>query len=97
MTTNAQDILKAARALPPHEQIEVLQGLARSLAQTLSPLAQGTTEFWTHRSIEDLAREQHTPVITDLHDLVMADWPNNESVDDLIGYIRDQRHADTVG
>lgn len=96
MTTDAQDVLKAARTLPPHEQFEVLQGLVQSLAQTLSPLAQASNEFWTHKSIDDLAREQHTPNVTDLHNLVMADWPDAESADDLIGYVREQRHADQM-
>jgi hypothetical protein len=37
-TRDAQDILAAALALSPQEQLEVLQGLVESLAQTFSPM-----------------------------------------------------------
>ncbi len=94
MTTDVRDILEAARALPIDEQIELLQGLAQSLAQAFSPLAHATAEFWSHRSIEDIAREQHTPTVTDLRALAMPDWPPEEAADDLISYVRDQRCAD---
>ena len=94
MTTQAQEILEAARALPPYEQLELLEGLAQSLAQTLSPFSQATNEFWAHRSLEDIEAEQRTPVVTDIFTLAMPEWPRDETADDLIGYIRDQRRAD---
>ncbi len=94
MTTRARDILDAARALPPHEQLEVLEGLAQSLASAFSPLATSAAAFWTPRSIEDLAREQQAPVVGDIHMLALPDWPSDESADDLIHYVQDQRSAD---
>lgn len=94
MTMDVKDLLKAARALPPDEQLELLQGLAQSLAQAFSPLAQSTAEFWMHRSIEDIARERQIPVVTDLHALAMQGWPSDEAADDLISYVQNQRRAD---
>lgn len=91
MTTSVDDILAAARSLPPHEQLDVLKGLAQSLADAFSPLVAASAQFWSRRSIDDLAREQHVPVVNDVAVLAMPDWPEDESVDDLIAFIRRQR------
>jgi hypothetical protein len=95
-TRDAHDVLAAALALSPHEQLEVLQGLVESLAQTFSPLESVAASFWTQRSIEDLAREQHLPVITNLQALAVPEWPSDESADDLITYVREQRRTDAT-
>jgi hypothetical protein len=82
MTTDArdaQDILAAALALSPQEQLEGLQGLVESLAQTFSPLESVAASFWAHRSIEGLAREQHIPVVTNLQALAVPEWPSDET------------------
>lgn len=94
MTTSADDILAAARSLPPHEQLEVLKGLAQSLADAFSPLATASAQFWSRRSIDELAREQHVPIVNDVSMLAMPDWPDGEAVDDLVDYVARQREAD---
>jgi len=82
-TRDAHDILAAALALSPEEQLEVLQGLLESLAQTFSPLERVAASFWTTRSLEDLAHEQHTPAVIDLQALAIPEWPSDETTDDL--------------
>jgi hypothetical protein len=97
MSTDAQDILRTARSLPLHEQLEVLQGLAQSLAQAFAPLADASAAFWSQRTIEDLLSERRTPVISDVQSLVMpvkSSEPPDETADDLIAYIHAQRQAD---
>ena len=95
MTTNVQDILKAARALPPHEQLVLLQGIAQSLAQALeNPLAAASEEFRAQRPIEELAQERDVPVVTDMHALAMPEWLDDETADDLISFVQEQRAAD---
>jgi hypothetical protein len=95
-TRDAQDILAEALALSPQEQHEVLQGLVESPAQTFSPLERVAASFWTQRSIEDLAREQRIPVVTDLQALAVPEWPSDETANDLISYAREQRHTDAT-
>lgn len=95
MTTNVRDILEAARTLPPREQLELLQGIAQSLAETLeNPLNTASTEFRSQRSIEELAQARDVPVVTDVHTLAMPEWPDDETVDDLISFVQEQRAAD---
>ncbi len=94
MTTDVEEILEAVRSLPPAKQLEVLQSLARSLGESWSPLAQASADFWSGRSVEELAAEQGIPVASSLDKLTMPDWPADETADDLIAYIRSQREAD---
>jgi UDP-N-acetylglucosamine enolpyruvyl transferase len=92
---DVQHILADALALPKQQQFEVLQGLVESLAQVFSPLEQASAQFWTHRTIDEIAREQHVPVVTDIHTLVFPDWPTDDSADDFIAFVRDSRDNDT--
>jgi hypothetical protein len=46
MTSDVEDILAAARSLPPQEQLEVLRGLAESLAGASSALEAAAAGFW---------------------------------------------------
>ena len=94
MTKDVRDILRAARALPPHEQLEILQGLVQSLAQAYSPLAAGSAAFWAPRSLEYIANERGVPAVSDVRALAMPDWPADETADDVIYFTREQRDAD---
>jgi hypothetical protein len=94
MTSDVEDILAAARSLPPQEQLEVLCGLAESLAGASSALEAAAAGFWVPRSLDELAAERHIPIIVDIGALALPDWPDDESVDDLLAYVREQRRAD---
>jgi hypothetical protein len=94
MSVDARQILEAARALPPEDQLEILQGLAQSLARSLSPLTSASATFWDGPTIEELAREQHVAAVTDIGALASPAWPDDESTDDFIAYIYEQRSAD---
>ena len=47
-------------------------------------------DFGADRTIADLAREQGTKPIDDLGELAM-DWPEGDSLDDLIALVREAR------
>lgn len=91
MTPDVQAILAAVRALPAHEQFEVLQGLAQSLSRSYPPLEDVSSTFWKQRSIGELAREQHISAAFDVQALAMPDWSPDEMADDVISYMREQR------
>lgn len=97
MSVDVQSLLEAARSLPPEKQAELLQGIAQSLAQAVSPLAPASAEFWAHQSIEEIARQQGTHPFIDLESLAMPDWPPDEGADDVIAFVRAQRRMDRDG
>ena len=95
MTHQLQKVIDAVRALSPLEQLELMQILSQSLAQAY-PHALNTAAFWTPRSIEDIARDQKTPVVTDISTLAVDFWPSDESTDDILAFIAEQRHTDRM-
>jgi hypothetical protein len=48
------------------------------------------SEFWQHKSIDELANEQGVKSCTDTADLA-GDWPANESIDDFLALIKRSR------
>lgn len=96
MSTDAKEILKSARSLPLHEQLEVLQGLAQSLAQALTPLADLSATFWSNHTLDELASERQTPIVNDLAALAMPAEAGDESADEMIAYLYHQRQLDSV-
>ena len=94
MASSVEDILSAVRSLPPQQQKEVLRRLTESLSNISSSIDLAANDFWASRTIDDLAREQKVAPATDIHSLVLADWPEDESADDIIEYIYAQRRSD---
>jgi hypothetical protein len=47
-------------------------------------------DFFKTRSVEDLAREQGVGPIRPLDDL-RGDWPDEDSIDDFLGFLREAR------
>ncbi len=93
MTQQLQTLAEAALSLPLREKLELLRIITSNLQQTL-PLSEATEEFWNPRSIEELARMQAAPVVTDIRDLVADFWPEDESADDFNYFIAEQRRLD---
>ena len=97
MTDSAREVLEAARALSPEEQVAVLTALERSIAQAPSSLHQKlerlSSRFWRRPSIEELAREQHIEPVTDLDTLQSGAWPEDESLDDFLSFLYQERRG----
>ena len=89
-------VIDAARALSPPEQLEVVQAISQSLAHEC-PHALRSAAFWESRSIEDIAGEQQTPVVDSIEALAADFWPEEESADDLLDFIAAQRRTDRLG
>jgi hypothetical protein len=48
-------------------------------------------QFWSGKTIEELAHEQGLPPAANLADLAM-DWPPEDSVDEFLALLREVRH-----
>jgi hypothetical protein len=95
MTQQLQTVLEAARSLSPLEQLELIQELSHSLQQNHS-LTMSATAFWKPRSIEEIAEDHPAPIVSDISSLAVDFWPSDESADDIIAFIREQRRADRL-
>ncbi|SRR6266487_7102717 len=93
MTPQLQQVITAARALSPHDKLELLEVISRDLQQSYT-FAEESAAFWSPRSIDEIAQTQAAPVITDIRALAVDFWPEDESADDFNQFIAEQRHAD---
>jgi hypothetical protein len=77
--------------------IEALEGVAEQsvvelmLKATGRPSASTPEDFWSCRSLEELARTQGVRPVDDLAELTANFWPDDESVDDLIEFVSEDR------
>jgi len=93
MTSQLQQVIAAARALPPRDKLELLGVISRDL-QRVYGLAEESAAFWSPRTIDEIAQSQAAPVISDVRALAVDFWPEDESADDLSQFVARQRRAD---
>lgn len=97
MTDHAREALEAARALSPEDQLALLNELERSVARTSSALERelerSTSRFWHGPSIEEIIEAQGVKPVTDLDSLKSGAWPEDESIDDFLAYLYQERHG----
>ena len=93
MTPKLQQIITAARALSPHDKLQLLEVISRDLQQSYA-FTEESAAFWSPRSIDEIAQTQAAPVITDIRTLAVDFWPDDESADDFNQFIAEQRRAD---
>ena len=87
--------------LRPVEPIEgvaehsVVELMLRSIGgPSASTAAPSTEDFWSCRSLEELARAQGVGPVDSLTDLAANFWPEDESVDDLLEFVSEERRRD---
>ena len=95
MTTRLQALINEAQQLPPLEQLNLIRTLLQSLYRSYEH-SQPTEDFWTPRSLEELVQSQHTKPVTDISSLKVDFWPEDESTDDFLAYIYQQRREDSL-
>ena len=88
-----QTIIEAAQSLSPLEQLDLIgalsQALHRNYLQTLP-----AEDFWKSKTLEQHLQAQPTRPVVDMAGLQADFWPEDESSDDLIRYIYEQRRED---
>lgn len=81
-----QHAIDAATKRSPREKHQLIEVVARSLAQT-DVLEARSSAFLRGRTLDDLIAEQQPPVITDLDTLGADFWPEDESADEINAFI----------
>jgi hypothetical protein len=93
MTTRLQAVIEAVQELSPLEQLDLIQALSKSVQASYLGIS-STKGFWNPKTLEQHIREQRPSPVSDLADLVAGFWPEDESADDLVSYIYEQRLQD---
>ena len=98
MTATLRALLKEAQSLSHHEKLELIHQLSASLKHHDEATGDGSSasDFWQPRTLETLAAEQDVPPVTNIRELAAAWWPSDETANDLIAFIRQQRDEDRL-
>jgi len=93
MTTNLQTLITSAQKLSFFEQVELIRAISRFLSQNYRK-REPVTEFWQSHTIEEIIQMQQTQPVQDISTLQVDFWPEQETADDFIDYIYQQREED---
>jgi hypothetical protein len=81
--TRVDELIAAARTLPPHERLQLIAAVVESLDALGAPPPLSRVRT---------ARERLQPV-TDIGDLKAGFWPEDETADAFIAFVRHDREA----
>ena len=94
MGMRLQDLIDAAQKLSPRERVDLISAVSRSLQHVYAE--EESADFWEPKSLEHHIQLQRTSVVADIADLRADFWPEEDTPDDLIAYVYDQRAEDRL-
>ena len=95
MSTKLQTLIEAIQELSPLEQIQLIGAISRSLSHAYQQLAPAA-DFWQPETLEQQAEAQGVRPVERIGDLAADFWPEDESVDQVIDSIYEQRRDDRL-
>ena len=93
MSLELQTLIKGAQKLSPLEQLELITRLTQALQQNYHRV-QFDMDFWKTKELHQILQSQKVGHITDITKLAVDFWPEEESANDIIEYIYQQRQED---
>jgi hypothetical protein len=89
-----QKVLQLLRQLPPRERLRVIAEALTDLEQDLSDTSP-ISDFWEGVDVRALAESQGVQPVDDF-DALLGGWPEDESVDDFVLFVRAERCRNPV-
>ncbi|MGD9099314.1 MAG: hypothetical protein PVF45_02460 [Anaerolineae bacterium] len=94
--TKLQTLIDAAQELSPLEQLSLISAVTQFLHRNYSQQMETEVDFWEPKTLEQHIQAQQTQPVKDIADLKADFWPEEESADDFIEYIYQQRQEDRL-
>ncbi len=95
MSLQVKNMILEAEALTPTEQLELMTAITE-LLQNSQQKVTIANDFWTPKTLNQLANEQQVNPVQSISDLSSDFWPEEETVDDFNEFIYQQRHDDRI-
>jgi len=95
MTSQLQQAIDLAQSLSFIEQLELLKAVS-NIVQKADSVEMSNQDFWKTRSIKDLLEEQQPPVIEDPSLLCIDFWASEESTDEFLSFLHQQRQSEQL-
>lgn len=88
--TPLQQVVDAARSLSSRDKLELLAIISHDLQQSYE-LVDASAAFWSPHSLDEIAQAQMAPIVTDIRDLAVDFWPDDETEDDINQFVARER------
>jgi hypothetical protein len=95
MNKKLKSIIGSIQQLPVVEQLELMQVISQSLYLNYQHTLL-TKNFKQKKTINQLVKNQQKKPVSNLTELMVDFWPENEAVDDFIEYTYQQRQEDRL-
>ncbi|MEZ4713174.1 MAG: hypothetical protein R3A44_38655 [Caldilineaceae bacterium] len=95
MTANLQTLIHSAEKLTPVEQVELINAISNFLYLHYQQELRAV-DFWQPQSIEAIVASQQTQPASDISTLKADFWPADESADDFIAFVEQQRQEEYI-
>lgn len=93
MTPQLETAIAATQPLSLLELTQLISILASTLLK-IQALEAESSAFWSNSSLGDLSQGQFVPVFLGLQTVASDLWPEEESIDDFLGFLQEQRQSD---
>ncbi|MEO1400711.1 MAG: hypothetical protein AAFV72_05575 [Cyanobacteria bacterium J06635_1] len=93
MTPQLEAAIAAIQPLSPTERQQLLQILTQcdSASNSQPGLKALSTQFWQGLSLQQLRATQTPTIVHSLKDLAADFWPEEDSIEDFLTFLREQR------
>ena len=95
MTASLQTVIHSAEQLTPIEQVELITAISNFLYQHYQQELL-TTDFWQPQPLESIVASHQTQPVSDVSALKADFWPEDESADDFIEFVEQQRQEEYI-
>jgi hypothetical protein len=91
MTPQLEAAIAAIQPLSPAERQQLLHILIQDESALTADLKTLSTEFWQGTTLQQLLTVQTPTTVHNLKDLAADFWPEEDSVEDFLTFLRQQR------
>ncbi|MEO0520513.1 MAG: hypothetical protein AAF171_24805 [Cyanobacteria bacterium P01_A01_bin.116] len=97
MTPKLENAIAAVKTLSPIERIQLLQILTEeaTISKEETPLSAFGGKFWQGDTIEEITACQSPKTFSEQNNLAADFWPEEESVEDFLQFLKQQRQEAT--
>ncbi len=91
MTPQLEAAIAAIQPLSPAERQQLLNYLIQGNSAPTANLKAMSTQFWQGNTLEQVISTQPPTTVHNIEDLAADFWPEDDSVDDFLDFLRQQR------
>ena len=94
MAVSIEELIAQLKQLPDEQKTLILKAMERELQKpSLDELRAQSEDFWNPVSVQQLIAQQNGQPLGASPEFDLTMWPEDESLDDFLGWLKSQRQA----